>query len=158
MKKRPIFHLFLTLTVLLILIGIVVVIFTQFDRGYVTVVRDNEITEKQYELIKQIAKAGSKTSVNQTKVKNDAKSNNSVLNLIDQVKQDDNASDHGGDDSLLTDTDREIARINNLNHQSYVQQHPATPYPYSRNSYGNYQQYWLSNNPWSPDYNPNNRY
>jgi hypothetical protein len=158
MKKRPIFHQFLTLTVLLILIGIVVVIFTQFDRGYVTVVRDNEITAKQYELINQIAKAESKISVSQTKVKNDVKSNNSVLTLIEQVKQDDIVADHRDDDSLQTDTDKEIARINNLNHQNYVQQYPATPYPYSRNSYGNYQQYWLSNNPWSPDYNPNNRY
>jgi hypothetical protein len=158
MTSRPIFHLFLTLSVVIILLGIMIVIFTQFDRGYVVVDGENNVNTKQVELIKKISQAADKMSLDQPDNKSEDTTGDSVLTLIEQVKQDDSKADIITGSKSPSVTDQEIARINHLNQQNYISQPTAYPYPYSSNSYDNYQSYWLSNNPWSPDYNPNRRY
>jgi hypothetical protein len=160
MISRPIFHLFLTLSVVIILLGIALIIFTQFDRGYVALDSENKVYAKQNALIKEISQATAKLGSKETYIKNEDQNNNSTLTLIEHVKQDDSKVDNMSDDQSQTVTaiDQEIARINHLNQQNY-RGHPAPgPYPYSSYGYDDYQNYWLSNNPWSPDYNPNRRY
>jgi exopolysaccharide biosynthesis protein len=158
MKSRPIFPLFLTLSVVFILIGIVLVIFTQFDRGYVAIDSENGITIEQKELIKQISQAAARVNLNDSQIKKEIKTDSDVLTLIEQVKLDDTLSVSTENKKSQTLTDQEMARINHLNQQSDTVQKTAMPAPYSSNAYDDYQSYWLSNNPWSPDYNPNKRY
>ncbi len=162
MISRPTFHTFLTLSVLVILIGIAVIIFTQFDRGSIALDDQQKDYSGQQKLIRQIVE---KTQQSNTEVKprNPPVAQQSVLNLIEQVKSDDKDSNFIAGDTPKTVTDQEIARINQLNDQPYSTAQPSAPYPYSGYGYGNgygynnTQDYWLSNNPWSPYYDPNRR-
>ncbi len=158
MISRPIFHLFLTLSVVIILLGILLVIFTQFDREYVVIDSENRVNAKQNSLIKQISQTTAKISLDETGSKNEDQNDTGVLNLIDQVKQDDSKVNIMSDGQSQTATDQEIARINHLNQQNYMTYSTPGPTPYSSNGYDDYQRHWLSNNPWSADYTPNRRY
>lgn len=155
MISRSIFHLFLSLSVIIILIGMVLVIFTQFDQGYVATDHQNLVNAKQSELIKEISQAVTHSTPDATAVKNEVRSDNNVLTLIEQVKTDDSAVDH---EKSQTVTDQEINRINQLNQRDYRNPQPLPASPYSSNSYDDYQQNWLINNPWNPQYDPNKRY
>jgi hypothetical protein len=160
MISRPIFHLFLTLSIVIILLGIVLVIFTQFDRGYVALDSENKVYAQQNAQINETPQTAAKLGSTETHIKNEDQNNNGVLNLIEQVIQDDSKADNMSDEQSQTVTaiDQEIARINYLNQQDYRAHPTPKTYPYSSYGYDDYQNYWLSNNPWSPDYNPNRRY
>ncbi len=157
MISRPIFHIFLALTVFFIVIGIALVIFTQFDRGYTVIENESGITTKQNKLVKQISQAATRMSLSDAQIQNKAQTDSNVLTLIEQVKQDDTDSDNTDDEQSQTATDQELARIHHLNQQDYRLLKPSIAKPYS-SAYDDYQRDWLRNNPWSPDYNPNRHY
>ena len=157
MISRPTFHLFLSLSILVILIGIALIIFTQFDRGSVATDTEQKDYSKQQELIHQIAETIGQRDIPPTEVRKqvntDQPADQSVLNLIEQVKHDDRTAKSADGDNQLTRTDQEIARINQLNRQTNASTQPYRPY--TNYGYGyNSQDYYLSNNPWSPYYDP----
>jgi hypothetical protein len=157
MINRPFFHLFLSLSVLAILVGILFVIFTQFDRGYVAPIMRNNDQSKQQELIQQIVaktKPGKKTTLDTTA---NPSADQSVMHLIEQVKKDDKESELLDEENPQTETGQALERIKRLNQEPYSNSQRTAANPYSSYSYQNPEQYWLMNNPWSPYYDPNRR-
>lgn len=155
MVSRSIFHLFLTVAVIVILIGILSIIFIQFDRGYLALDSENEIERQQNQLIQQMYQGNQGNASIKLTSEHQSQATADVINLIEQVKLDDLKSA----DRQVTpsETDQDIARINRANQLNYTETANVSDsqYPYYRQM--DYQQYWLSHNPWSPDYSPGRR-
>ena len=137
MAKNTPFDLFLAFAILAILLGIATIIFIQIDRGYVVsgVPGDATYEHQQHRLVEYLASEG--------------KDSNQEIAAIAgskpgrQVEPQDTAN--GFDPTPLLQTLR-------LETREVSQPEPATTT--TQASLGDYELYWLSQNPWSPNYQP----
>lgn len=147
MLSRPSFHIFLTISVIAILIGIVLVIFTQFDRGYIATGKDENFKQLQMQIVEHSFQESLEN--NQPAAKKET-----VKQLIEQVKQDDLVSSRIQAGKPQTSTQKDIERIRELNQRDYRQQYRTPANANGGYAYEDYESYWLRNNPWSPYYQP----
>jgi predicted Holliday junction resolvase-like endonuclease len=147
MLSRPSFYIFLIISVLAILIGIVLVIFIQFDRGYIATDTDENFKQLQ----KQIVEHSFQKNLENNQP---AEKKETVKQLIEQVKQDDLASSLVQSGQQQTSTEKEIERIKTLNQRDYREPYRMPAYSDRGYAYEDYESYWLRNNPWSPYYQP----
>ena len=146
MVRKSLFDLFLFFSIIAILIGIALIIFIQFDRGYVVSDTHNNADFEQQQ-----------------------------NRLIEYLHESTDAGNKGGDA-----TNPALARINSAPAQPEIAENQPAIVPQTLKlqtntstatvadssssaanqseyqSYEEYERYWLSQNPWSPDYQPSN--
>lgn len=156
MINNSILRLFLILSILIILLGILVIIFIQFDRGYVLMSTESDFHNEQRNLIDHVY---------QTQVQEPATADNPLVmklnkaTVVIQTEADEKLPQQKpveevkpverktSADELIQKQKTAIDQIRNNN--SIWQQRQA------HNDYQNdYQMMLLRNNPWSPHYKP----
>lgn len=147
MVKQPVFHLFLIVSVMAIIVGIMVVIFIQFDRGYVAQKSTEEDLKAQQALIEKFYQDATENELQKPQV-----GSKPVVSQQFQVSQPVYSENISRVTAPIAPT------VTPPRHPGY--QRPNQDYfptseqqPYF-SSYDEYERYWLSTNPWSPDYVP----
>lgn len=178
MTKNPIFSTFLILSTLIILVGILLIIFIQFDRGYVTFDNGSDFFQEQKNLIKHVY---------QTQVEPEAPQDNPLvmkLNKATVVIQTEPETvpsvevlDHASSNSSLIEpeqppaekitmatyskppqsasTPTTVSSIPSVQNMTTTQEAPHQPASdvWQKSQYENdYHMQLLRNNPWSPHY------
>ena len=157
MINNSILRIFLILSIVIILLGILTIIFIQFDQGYVLMSTENDFHKEQRNLINHVY---------QTQVQEQSAGENPLVmklnkaTVVIQTQADEKSAQKEPveeikpvekkalTDELIQQQKTAIDQIRNNN--SIWQQRQA------ENDYANdYQMMLLRNNPWSPHYRPN---
>lgn len=142
MVKRPIFALFLTISIIIILVGIALIIAIQIDRGYVLAHTDQGYQQEQDDIIRTFYDH-----------RDDARTEEKVERSATQPTAPSSGSRYAEKPaSAATDNSYQTERgdlAGSARHPSLSRD------PYQR--FLQYEQQWLARNPWSPDYNPTGR-
>jgi len=141
MAKNTAFDLFLALSILAILLGIAIIIFIQIDRGYVVsgVPGDATYERQQHRLVEYLA--------SESKVRSQEVTPSATTQAGVQAEPQNPAS--AFDPTPLLHTLRlETSEV------SAPQPEPSATTAQVQASLEDYEFYWLSQNPWSPNYQP----
>ena len=144
MVRKSLFDLFLFFSIIAILIGIALIIFIQFDRGYVVSdTHDNaDFEQQQNRLIKYLHESTDTSG-------KDGGSANQALAKINSVPAQPETSEHPpavASQTLKLQTNTSTAAVAGSSSSAANQSEHL--------SHDEYERYWLSQNPWSPDYHP----
>ncbi len=146
MVRKSLFDLFLFFSIVAILVGIVLIIFIQFDRGYVVsgTQSDADFEQQQNRLIEYLheSKGTDKQNVDST-----IPPMASITIVPPESKPEVRQS------AIVPQT---LKLQTNTNPAPVADSSSPTERPPEYLSYDEYERYWLSQNPWSPDYQPPN--
>ena len=146
MVRKSLFDLFLFFSIVAILVGIVLIIFIQFDRGYVVsgTQNDSEFEQQQNRLIEYLheSKGTGKQDVDST-----IPPMASITIVPAEPKTEEQQS------AIVPQT---LKLQTSTNPAPLADSSSSTAYQPEFLSYDEYERYWLSQNPWSPDYQPAN--
>jgi hypothetical protein len=143
MEKKSAFDLFLAFSILAILLGIAIIIFIQIDRGYVISGNSDEADFKklQQRLLLHLTES-------------DVVPDRKVASIAKRQSGQASTSDAEPSRLPVADTTPLLRTLKLDSAEAQTQTNPSLVDAPAGNSYDDYAEYWLSRNPWSPDYQP----
>ncbi len=146
MVKRSLFDWFLFFSIVTILVGIAMIIFIQFDRGYVVSSTHSEADfgQQQNRLIEYLNESNDPSRQHGGSI-------NATLTQVDATPP---ALE--GSQSIAAQVLPALEKQANTTTASVTDAASTSAEPSISWSYDDYERYWLSQNPWSPDYQPVN--